>query len=226
MPPAPDPTRRAHGVVAVLTLAALVLQLVLVVQDAGILIEQDARPGLGIRLARFFSYFTIQANLLVLVVSAAVARGADVERPVWQAVRLTALTGIVVTAAVHWVALRPLLDLSGGPRVADTLLHVAVPVAAVTAWVAAGPHGLGGWRRVAAALLWPTAWAAFTLVRGAITGWYPYPFIDVRDLGAGRVSANVVVIALLFGAVAAAVLAVDRRLAQRHAQVAGRQPDP
>ncbi|MBA3782369.1 MAG: Pr6Pr family membrane protein [Nocardioides sp.] len=55
----------------------------------------------------------------------------------------------------------------------------------------------------------------FTLIRGAITGWYPYPFIDASDLGAGRTTVNVIGIALLFGAVAAGVLAVDRRLAQR-----------
>ncbi len=216
MPPRPDPTRRAHAAVAALTLAALALQLVLVVQDAGILIEQDPRPDLGVRLARFVSYFTIQANLLVLVVSTAAARGTDLGRPLWQALRLTSLTGIVVTGVVHWVALRPLLDLSGGPWVADKLLHVVVPLLAVVVWVVVGPHGLGPWRRVAQALVWPTAWAAFTLARGAITGWYPYPFIDAGDLGAGRTAVNVIVIALLFGAVAAAVSAVDRRLVLRH----------
>ncbi|MBA3782368.1 MAG: Pr6Pr family membrane protein [Nocardioides sp.] len=153
MPPRSDLTRRAHAVLAVLTLVALVLQFVLVVQDAGILIEQDTRPDLDVRLARFFSYFTVQANVLVFLVSAAVARGSDIARPMWQAVRLSTLTGIIVTGVVHWVALRPLLDLSGGPWLADKLLHVAVPLVAVVAWLAVGPHGLGPWRRVAQALI-------------------------------------------------------------------------
>ena len=151
----------------------------------------------------------------MLVVSTAVARGADITRPGWQVVRLTTLTGIIVTGVVHWVALRPLLELSGGPWVADKLLHVVVPLSAVIVWVAVGQHGLGPWRRAVQALIWPTAWAVFTQTRGAITGWYPYPFINADDLGAGRTTVNVIVIALLFGAVAAGVLALDRRLAKR-----------
>ncbi|WP_426246381.1 Pr6Pr family membrane protein [Nocardioides sp. LHG3406-4] len=208
----PDLTRRLHAAVALLTFVALVYQLWLVVHGTAILAEGAARPELGTRIVRFFSYFTIQANLLVLVTSAAVAWGTDVSRGGWRAVRLSALTGITVTAVVHWFALRPILDLSGGPYVADKLVHVAVPLAAVAAWLLVGPHGLGGWGRVGGALVWPTAWLVYTLVRGGITGWYPYPFLDADDLGAWRTTVNCALVALLLAAVAAALLLADRRL--------------
>jgi hypothetical protein len=28
------------------------------------------------------------------------------------------------------------------------------------------------------ALIYPLAWVGFSLVRGAMTGWWPYPFLD------------------------------------------------
>ncbi len=42
------------------------------------------------------------------------------------------------------------------------------------------------------ALLFPLAYGAWTLAHGAATGWYPYPFVDVVDLGYLRVLANIV----------------------------------
>lgn len=214
MPPRSHLTTRAHALLAAITLVAVALQLVLVVQDAGILVDEGGRPDLATRLARFVSYFTIQSNLLVLVVAAAVARGVDVARPGWQVLRLSALTGIAVTGIVHWVALRPLLDLSGGPWVADKLLHVVVPLAALLTWALVGPHGLGGWVRIGQALVWPAAWAAFTLVRGAATGWYPYPFLDAGELGAAHTGVNVLAIGVFFSLVAVVVLLLDRRWAR------------
>ena len=92
---------------------------------------------------------------------------------------------------MHWFFLRPLLDLSGGSYVVDKLLHVVVP--------AAGGGCVGRGRTTPArplaprswdALLWPLLWGAFTLVRGSITGWWPYPFINVDELGWGRVLVN------------------------------------
>ena len=45
--------------------------------------------------------------------------------------RLAALVGITITAVVHFVLLRPLLDLDGLDLLADALLHRVVPVLAV-----------------------------------------------------------------------------------------------
>jgi len=36
------------------------------------------------------------------------------------------------------------------------------------------------------------------MVHGAATGWYPYPFLDVADLGYPRVLANIVGLVLVF----------------------------
>jgi hypothetical protein len=62
------------------------------------------------------------------------------------------------------------------------------------------------------AFIWPVAWIAYTLVHGAFTGWYPYPFLDVADIGYLKSLLNVVLVLLV--AVALAMLArwADRKL--------------
>jgi hypothetical protein len=45
-------------------------------------------------------------------------------------------------------------------------------------------------------LVWPLLWIAYTLIHGAITDWYPYPFIDVVTKGYGKVAVNIVAITI------------------------------
>ena len=62
--------------------------------------------------------------------------------------------------------------------------------------------------------MFPVAWCIFTLIRGEIVGWYPYPFIDVDVLGYGKVLVNCVWIAVLYLGVAAALTTFDGWLAR------------
>ena len=95
--------------------------------------------------------------------------------------RLAAVVGITVTGVVHFLLLRPLLDLSGADWVADKLLHMVVPVLAFVGWALFGPRPRIDWREIRWAVCWPLAWLAVILVLGAATGWYPYPFLDHRE---------------------------------------------
>ena len=70
------------------------------------------------------------------------------------------------------------------------MLHMVVPVLAVFGWALFGPRPRVTGREIAIAVCWPFAWLAWTLVVGAATGWFPYPFLDFEigglGLGAGR----------------------------------------
>ena len=172
--------RAWHGLTALVAITALLLQLVLVVQGGRVL-DETTQPGLGIRLGRLVSYFTIQSNLLVAVVTTQLARNPLRDGPAWRVARLSAVVGIFVTGAVHFVLLRPLLDLSGSDWLADKLLHMLVPVLAVAGWAAFGPRPRIGDREIRLALAWPLTWLAWTLTIGWLSGWYPYPFLDHRE---------------------------------------------
>jgi hypothetical protein len=138
--------RAWHLVTAVVALVALLLQLVLVVNGDAILVDHDP-PSLGERLVRFFAYFTIESNILVLVTTAWLARDPAYDGPRWRVVRIAAVSGITVTGLVHWFLLRPLLHLDGADLVADKLLHLVVPILAVVGWLVfrpATPRRLAG----------------------------------------------------------------------------------
>ena len=197
--------------VAAVAWSALVLQLVLVVRGTVILVEEDP-PGLPARIYRFFAYFTIQSNILVAVVSTALARDPSLDRAAWRVARLAALVGITVTGLVHFVLLRPLLDLTGADWVCDKLLHMVVPVLAVAAWAWAGPRPRVTWREAAYALVWPLAWLAWTLVAQEVDGWVPYPFLDPDEDGWGAVVVVSIGITVLFVGMLALARTLDRRL--------------
>ena len=206
--------RRWHAATAVVAIAALGLQLVLVIIGNPILDEVEP-PGLGLRLGRFLSYFTIQSNLLVAVAALTLARDPHRDGLRWRVLRLAGLVGITVTGVVHFLLLRPLLDLQGWDYAADKLLHLAVPVLAILGWLAFGPRGRITTRIFGPVLLWPLAWLAWTLAVGGLSGWYPYPFLDHRE--DGWVAVVITCLAVLAFAVVlmAAALAVDRRLTAR-----------
>ncbi|MDQ6524609.1 Pr6Pr family membrane protein [Nocardioides sp. LHD-245] len=201
-----------HILTAAITVAALLLQLVLVLQGGRVLDEAEP-PGLGLRLARFVAYFTIQSNLLVAVATTMLARDPFRDGPAFRALRLAATVGITVTGLVHFFLLRPLLDLHGADWLADKMLHMVVPLVAVVGWFALGPRPRIDGRAIAVALGWPIAWLAATLGVATATRWVPYPFLDFREEGWGSVVVVCVGITALFAALIAGFRYADRRLA-------------
>ena len=161
------------------------------------------------------AYFTITTNLLVAVVFTGIAaRRAAFESP-WL-VAGTALS-IVLVGIVYGLLLRGLRDLTGGSEAANILLHMTTPVLAPLFWLAFVRKGALTWRDPLLWMLYPLAYLAYALIRSAIEGHYPYPFIDVLAIGWLQTARNAVVIALGFIAGGEVLVWLDRRLArQRH----------
>jgi hypothetical protein len=128
---------------------------------------------------------------------------------VFRVARLTGIVAITITFVVFHAVLKRLLDLESWALVADNLLHTIVPILAVIGWLVFGPRRLTSRRILWLSAVFPIAWCIFTLIRGAIVGWYPYPFIDVNVLGYGKVFVNCVWIAVLYLGVAAALTTFD-----------------
>ena len=206
--------RRWHLLTAVVASVAVLFQLVLVVQGGPVLDEVE-QPSLPVALARFVAYFTIQSNVLVAVAAWLLARDPALDSAALRRLRLAGTSGITVTGIVHFVLLRPLLDLDGADWAADKLLHMVVPVLAVAGWVAFGPRGRIDRGAVAVAIGWPVLWLLVTLVVGALSGWYPYPFLDPDEDGVLAVVVACGGVTALFLAVVGALAALDRRLPER-----------
>ena len=61
-------------------------------------------------------------------------------------------------------------------------------------WLLFGPRPRIGWSTVALSLIWPAVWLAYTFVHGALSGWYPYPFLNVAKIGYPAALANTVAV--------------------------------
>ncbi len=203
-----------HGVTAVVAAFGLVVQLLLVVRGDSVLVAESP-PGLAERLLRFVSYFTIQANTLVLLATLGLARNPQRDGQLWRVLRFDAVLGIAVTGIVHWFFLRPLLNLTGWSYAVDKLLHVVVPLLGVVGWLIFGPRPRVTRRVILLALIWPFAWLVVTLIMGGLRGWYPYPFLDIDQVGGGTVAIASLGIAALIFAGSALLWLGDRKLPER-----------
>jgi len=214
----PGNARAFHLVTLLVAAGAVVLQLVLVIQGGQHLdtdpdVATAGDPDLGTRLVRFCSYLTIWFNVMVAATSAVLAANAEQSSGrVFRALRLNALVLAVGGGVVHWFLLRPLLDLDGADLLADKLLHIVVPLLCLLGWLVFGPRGLITPRDLGAFLVVPVGWLVYTLVRGAVVDWYPYPFIDVGEHGLGTVLLTCLGISALMLALACGAMWLDRRL--------------
>lgn len=200
-----------YAVTALVVVVALWIQIPITAADAeGAFFTTPAG-----RVANLFTFFTILTNLIVAVTGVWLAVAPASSAFLLRVLRLDALLGIMVTGAVYWTLLAHLNSYVGAEWVANQLFHTVSPLLVVAGWLLFGPRRLVDGRVVVVAVAYPVAWLAFTLVRGAMIGWYPYPFIDVIDLGYARALLNCLGITVLFAALAVAVWQVDRLLSRR-----------
>ncbi|MEO5831513.1 MAG: Pr6Pr family membrane protein [Rhodanobacter sp.] len=194
-----------HTLTFVVAAFAVILQLVLEIEAA-------RRLDLSTQIIRFCSYLTIWFNALIAGTCVVLAVNPLHDGRAWRALRLDAVVIGVGAGIVHWFLLRPLVDLHGAYYLADKLMHIAVPLLTLVGWLIFGPRNRVDRADVCAFFVVPGVWLAYTLIRGPIVGWYPYPFIDVGLHGYAVVGAISVAIGALLSALAAGALWLDRRL--------------
>jgi hypothetical protein len=160
-------------------------------------------------------FFTITTNLLVAAVFTAIAAdrtGLRSDGIVGGTMLSILLVGVIYTLLLHG-----LTELSGGSAVANVLLHMVTPAAVPLFWLFLAHKGGLTWRHPLLWAIYPLAYSAYALVRGAATGNYAYPFMNANQIGWGQTAVNATVIAVCFMLCGFAVVWIDRRLASRPA---------
>lgn len=190
---------------------ALILQLAVILSGESILDDDVITAPMAEQVRRYFSFFTIQSNFLVAVSMILLVAGRT-ETRIFRVVRLASLIGITVTGVVAAVALPPDPRYTVVNLICDRLLHVVVPLLSVVGWLVFGPRGYIRRWDVLLALVWPILWLAATLGLAPVTHWYPYPFLNVDQLGWGQVLLTCLVVAVFFFGLAALAAWGDRRL--------------
>jgi hypothetical protein len=213
-----------HLATFVVGLTGLFVQLVIIVRLTDDPTGRDF--PLPVRLWNLVSYFTIWSNILVTAVAFVLWRDPGRHGPTFAVVRLASLAMITVTGIVYALVLAPIWDPTGWSRVADETLHYAVPALAIAGYLLFGPRPRLGRRALWWSAVIPLVWGVYTLARGPLISftrdgethhWYPYPFIDVDELGYGRAFVNMLAITVLLLVVAGIYVFLDRKLAPRPA---------
>lgn len=134
----------------------------------------------------FFSFFTIENNILVfitfLVSAVFVAAG---RTPLWLDKLRSAVTVYIVIVGIGFSVLLAGLENTTLTAVPwdNIVLHYIIPIAAVIDILIDKPKAILRFKQSLIWLVYPVAYVAYSLVRGAITGWYPYPFLDPSHNG-------------------------------------------
>ncbi|MDW3213734.1 MAG: Pr6Pr family membrane protein [Ilumatobacteraceae bacterium] len=136
-----------------------------------------------LRTVNFFSFFTIDSNILAALVF--VGLEFDRSSPIGRVARRcrgAATLYMTMTGIIYAVLLAPIAaDVSTQLDWVNAVLHIIVPIWAIADWVTNPPAPAPDRRTVLWWLSFPVAWLTYTVIRGNIVDWYPYPFLDPRE---------------------------------------------
>jgi lysylphosphatidylglycerol synthetase-like protein (DUF2156 family) len=153
------------------------------------------------RGVRYFEYFTIITNLIVAIsttlplIAASTSIGKFFSRP---DVKTAVAVYIALVGIVYNIVLQGLHDFTGAAWFADFLTHDLVPLLYTIYWLVFVRRGEVNWKMPFAWTIYPLIYLPYVLIRGSSTGRYPYPFLDVEELGYGVVLINSVVLTIVF----------------------------
>jgi hypothetical protein len=184
---------------------ALALQLYL-------MLVRDPAGMLGVVIT-YFSFFTILTNFLVALVFTAAAVSPRAARGQWllrPSVQASTAVYIAIVGIVYQILLRHLWNPQGAQWVADLLLHSIIPVGYVLYWWLFAPRQDLSWKNAIGWLVYPGAYLVYVLARGAVSGLYPYTFVDVSALGYGGVLARSAALMMVFLGMGLLIVAIAR----------------
>jgi len=190
---------------AVLTLVAIISQFVVHLQHK-------------FDVVNFFSYFTNLSNIfasVVFIAGAVYLLQGRTPTPAQELIRGASVVAMAVVGIVFSVLLQD-TDLGTLQPWVNFVVHYVMPVAVVADWLFQPPKSTIAPQQIGYWLIYPLLYLAYTLIRGAIVGFYPYPFLNPDKVGGyGIVALYCIGIFVLFLVVGWVSLALGNRLPRR-----------
>lgn len=183
-------------------IAGLILQFALTIPAS-----MEAGRNLFMSLIHFFSYFTIQTNLILVLVYGAALSSASIlslfRKPETR-VMIAALITLVMVF-YHFI-LAPTWAPEGMWKVADVILHYVTPLFYLV-WFTVLRYTQGvRFAAIPWMVVYPIIYVAYVLVRGAVIGEYPYAIFDAAANGYAVVARDCAI--LLVGIVILLIIAI------------------
>ena len=165
------------------------------------LIIENRTASIAETIIRYFGFFTILTNIIVAVCCTFL-----LFRPASQAGKFfskantqTAIAVyIFVVGLVYNIILRFLWKPEGLQMIVDELLHSVIPLLFIIQWYLYAPKQGLKWKDIFPWLIYPLLYLIYTLFHGSLSAFYPYPFINVNELGYNRVLINCIGLLIVF----------------------------
>lgn len=203
--------RTAAALLALLGWATLLRQFYLSMMASGV-VGISQWEG----VVRFFSYFTVQTNILAaLVLTAFAIKTGPEEWLVHPFVRSAVATYIVMVGIIYNTVLRPLESLQNVMSFTNIVMHYVMPVVYLLFWLTCVRKAGLRWYDPLLWLIYPLFYLGFVLARGKMSGFYPYPFIDAKTLGYAGVTANTAGLLVVCAAIGMCLVLIGWWLARR-----------
>lgn len=174
------------------------LGLTALVTEIAVLVERGVFDPVN-----FFSFFTVESNILATIafISGALLVATKMKNAAFDFFRGAATFYMIITGIVFALMLSGLegVQLTAVPW-DNTVLHYLIPIAIVVDWFLDPPKKNISFRRALVWLIFPLTYLGYSLVRGAIVGWYPYPFLNPANGGYDTIA--ITCAAILVGGVA------------------------
>ena len=179
----------------------------------GLMVHDETLVSAAVKSVEFFSYFTVLSNMLAAAALTAPLVAPSSRFAVWaeqSGPRAAIATYLTITAVVYHLLLAGLWKLEGLRLVSNAILHTVTPAAFLIDLALRGGRGEARWIAAAKAMAFPALFGLWTLVHGALSGFYPYPFMNVGKRGYPAVVLTMVEMSLAFAAVALVFVALSR----------------
>jgi hypothetical protein len=192
------------AIMAYICWGTLILQLWLMLSTG----HANGQPTAEI-LTNYFSFFTILNNLFAAMMFTGTALTPHGPSP---GLRTAAAVYIAVVGLGYSLLLRHVWAPQGLQKLADILLHDAIPLAYVLFWLIFFRKRTAlPWRSAFVWLIWPLVYLIYSMVRGSSTGWYPYHFLDPRLFSYQRILSTIAGFIIAFLALGLAAVSLTRR---------------
>jgi hypothetical protein len=166
-----------------------------------ILMLQTRQTSLAEAVVRFFSFFTILSNCMAVLYFLALLIP-DKSKLYAFANKDEVATAVsiymIVVGVVYQTILRQPIPLQDWPRIADDILHLYIPLLMLVYWIVFFSAKKIDVKTIPYWLIYPAVYLAYTLIRGSIVHFYPYPFVNVNKLGYQKVLINSALLVLFF----------------------------
>ncbi len=169
-------------------------------------------------LVRFISFFTILTNLWVAIYFTTKSLKISVKKfpLIYTWGTTTALTAfILVVGITYQVVLRQIWNPTGLQRLVDELLHTVIPLFVLVYWYCYSQSGDYKWRPILHWMVYPIFYFLFVLVRGNVSHFYPYPFINADKLKLSVVLLNAGLLFVFILGIIALLIFIGRKRGKR-----------